>query len=44
MNVLDTPLEKFGTKPWHQVDIIEEEGAEVLETFGGRVGVEPTAR
>ncbi len=35
MNVLDTPLEKVGTTTWHQVDIIEEEGAEVLETFGG---------
>ena len=35
VNVLDTPLEKVGTKTWHQVDIIEEEGAEVLETFGG---------
>ena len=35
VNVLDKPLEKVGTKTWHQVDIIEEEGAEVLETFGG---------
>ena len=35
VNVLDTPLEKVGTKTWHQVDIIEEEGAEVVETFGG---------
>ena len=35
MSVLDRPLEKVGTKTWHQVDIIEEEGAEVLETFGG---------
>ena len=35
VNVLDTQLEKVGTKSWHQVDIIEEEGAEVLETFGG---------
>ena len=35
VNVLDAPLEKVGTKTWHQVDIIEEEGAEVLETFGG---------
>ena len=35
VNVRDTPLEKVGTKTWHQVDIIEQEGAEVLETFGG---------
>ena len=44
VNVLDTPLEKVGTKTWHQVDIIEEEGAECLKHLVGRVGVEPTAR
>ena len=35
VNVLDAQLEKVGTKTWHQVDIIEDEDAEVVEEFGG---------
>ena len=35
VNLLDAPLEKVGTKSWHQVDIIEKQDAEVVEEFGG---------
>jgi hypothetical protein len=35
VNVLDTELEKVGTKTWHQVDRIEENDSEVVEEFGG---------
>ena len=35
VDVLDTSLEKLGTNPWHQVDIIEKDSAEVVEKFGG---------
>ena len=35
MNLLDTQFEKLGTRTWHQVDIIEKESAEVIESFGG---------
>ena len=35
VNLLDTQLEKVGTKTWHQVDIIGEKDAEVVEEFGG---------
>ena len=35
VNLLDTNLGKSGTKPWHQLDIIEENGAEGVEILGG---------
>jgi len=35
VNMLDTQIEKVGTKTWHQVDIIEKQNAEVVEKFGG---------
>ena len=35
VNLLDTPLEKVGTKSWHQVDITHKEDVEVVEKFGG---------
>jgi integrase len=35
VNVLDTQVEKFGTKGWHQVDIIPKESAEPIEKIGG---------
>ena len=31
VNVLDTQLEKVGTKSWHQADIIEKQESEVVE-------------
>ena len=35
VNVLDTQLEKVGTKTWHQVYIIEKQDAEVIGKYGG---------
>jgi len=35
VDLLDTQLEKLGTKTWHQVDIIQEDEAKVVEEFGG---------
>ena len=35
VNVLDTQLEKVGTKTWHRVDIIEGQDSQVAEEFGG---------
>ena len=35
VNVLDTQLEKLGTKTWHQVNIIERMDSEAIEEFGG---------
>jgi|GEM_PF-1138899 len=35
VNVLDTQVEKVGTKRWHQVDITEGHDSEVVEEFGG---------
>jgi integrase len=35
VNVLDTQLEKVGTKTWHQVDITHGEVSEGVEKFGG---------
>ena len=32
---LDGVLPEFGTKSWHQVDIMEEENSEVIEKDGG---------
>ena len=35
VNLLDAQVEKVGTNGGHQVDIIEKESAEVIESFGG---------
>jgi len=35
VDTLDAAFEKVGTKDWHQVDITEKEGAEVVKKFGG---------
>ncbi len=35
MSQLDGVLPEFGTKSWHQVDIMEEENSEVIEKDGG---------
>ena len=35
VDLLDSQMEKLGTRTWHQVDIIEGENAEVVGKFGG---------